>query len=163
MFGGCQTMKKPCLLGIVVIILDQATKFLIDKFVDYGSSINIVSFLNFFNIVNFSNTGVAFSMFQGRNFLLSIINFLLLLTLSLLLYKNFNKINKILQYAFCLVIGGGLGNLTDRLFRGAVIDFLDFGINSIRWPSFNIADSSVCIAEALIFINILLLIKRRRV
>jgi signal peptidase II len=156
-------MKKPCLLGIVIVILDQVTKFLIDKFVGYGSSINVVPFLDFFNIVNFRNTGMAFSMFEGRNSLFFVTNFLLLLGLSLFLYKNFSKMNKVLQYAFCLIIGGGLGNLIDRLFRGAVVDFLDFGINSARWPSFNIADSSISIAGFLIFINILLLIKRRKV
>jgi signal peptidase II len=156
-------MKKPSLLGVIVVVLDQMTKFLIDGFVSNGSSIKIVPFFDFFNIANLSNTGTAFSMFQGRNFLFSVIIFLLLSGLSLWLYKNRNKINKIQQYAFCLIIAGGLGNLIDRLFRGAVIDFLDFGINSLRWPSFNIADSSICIAMFLVFADIVLFRKKQKV
>jgi signal peptidase II len=71
------------------------------------------------------------------------------------LCKNWSKIHEIQRYAFCLVITGGFGNLIDRVLRGAVVDFLDFGINSLRWPAFNIADSCICIAMALILIDIL--------
>ncbi|GHT49405.1 lipoprotein signal peptidase [Endomicrobiia bacterium] len=156
-------MKKPCLLGVIVIILDQVTKFLISRFVSYGSSIKIVPFLNFFNITSVTNTGMSFGMFKDKNSLFSVVIPLFLLGLSLLVYKNRNKINKIQQYAFCLVIAGGLGNLVDRLSRGAVVDFLDFGINSLRWPSFNIADSSNCIAMFLIFVDIIFLSKRQKV
>ncbi|GHT54411.1 lipoprotein signal peptidase [Endomicrobiia bacterium] len=156
-------MKKPCLLGVIVVILDQVTKFLISSSVSYGSSIKIVPFLNFFNITSVTNTGMSFGMFKDKNSLFSVVIPLFLLGLSLLIYKNRNKINKIQQYAFCLVIAGGLGNLVDRLFRGAVVDFLDFGINSLRWPSFNIADSSNCIAMFLIFVDIIFLSKRQKV
>ncbi|GHT38275.1 lipoprotein signal peptidase [Endomicrobiia bacterium] len=156
-------MKKPCLLGVIVVILDQVTKFLINSYVSCGSSIKIVPFLNFFNITSVTNTGMSFGMFKGKNSLFSVIIPLFLLGLSLLIYKNWDKINKIRQYAFCLVIAGGLGNLIDRLFRGAVVDFLDFGINSLRWPSFNIADSSNCIAMFLIIADVIFLSKKQKV
>jgi signal peptidase II len=144
-----------------IVILDQFTKFFADKFIMRGSRTSIISFLNFFNIVNCRNTGIEFGMFQGKNFIFSVVVFLLLSGLLLWLYKNWNKINKIQQYAFCLIFSGGLGNFIDRLFRGAVVDFLDFGINSKRWPSFNIADSCICIAICLIFTNLLISRKRK--
>ncbi|MDR0800870.1 MAG: signal peptidase II [Endomicrobium sp.] len=148
-------MKAPFLIGIIMFILDQLTKILVDKFISYASSVNIISFLDFFNIVNVHNTGAAFSIFRGRNSFFALIVFLFLTVLSGWLYKNWNKLHKIQIYAFCLIISGGLGNLTDRLLRGAVVDFLDFGINSLRWPAFNVADSCIFIASVLILADIL--------
>lgn len=155
-------MKRPLLIGIIALILDQLTKTLVDKFIDYASSVNVISFLDFFNIVNIRNTGVSFSMFQGRNSLFALMVFLFLPAVSIWLYKNWNKIRKVQRYAFCLVISGGLGNLIDRLLRGAVVDFLDFGINSLRWPAFNVADSCVFIAAVIIFVDILMFSKRQK-
>lgn len=155
-------MKRPLLVGIIALILDQLTKTLVDKFIDYASSVNVISFLDFFNIVNIRNTGASFSMFQGRNSLFALMVFLFLLAVSIWLYKNWNKIRKVQRYAFCLVISGGLGNLIDRLLRGAVVDFLDFGINSLRWPAFNVADSCIFIAAVIIFVDILMFSKRQK-
>jgi len=149
-------VKTPFLIGIIVFILDQITKVLVGKFISYAFSVNVISFLNFFNIVNVHNTGVAFSIFHGRNSFFSLIVFLFLTALSRWFYKNWKELRKIQIYAFCLIISGGVGNLTDRLLRGAVVDFLDFGINSLRWPAFNIADSCIFIAVILILADILI-------
>jgi signal peptidase II len=149
-----KTMKKPVILAGVLFAADQISKFLIDVFVVYGSSVKIIPFFEFFNITNARNTGVAFSFFQGQNFLFSVFTAALLLFFCFWLYKNKSAVSKLQKYAFCIVISGGLGNLTDRIFRGAVIDFLDFGINSLRWPAFNVADSCICIAVAIIAADI---------
>ena len=155
-------MKRPLLIGIIAFILDQLTKTLVDRFIDYASTVNVISFLDFFNIVNIRNTGASFSMLQGRNSLFAFIVFLFLPVISVWLYKNWNKIHKVQRYAFCLVISGGLGNLIDRLLRGAVVDFLDFGINSLRWPAFNVADSCIFIAAVLIFVDILIFSRQKK-
>jgi signal peptidase II len=147
-------MKAPLLFAVFIFILDQLTKFLVDKFVVYNSYINIIPQFDFFNITNIHNTGIAFSMLKNRNSLFSLIIFLLLTVTIVWFYKNTVKIPKIQRYAFCLIISGGFGNLSDRLFRGAVVDFLDFGINSLRWPAFNIADSCIFTAVVLIFITV---------
>ncbi|MDR2860645.1 MAG: signal peptidase II [Elusimicrobiota bacterium] len=149
-------MKTPFLIGIIMFILDQFTKILVDKFVSYASSVNVISFLGFFNIVNVHNTGVAFSIFSGRNSFLALSMFLFLTALSGWVYKSWKSLRKIQIYAFYLIISGGLGNLTDRLLRGAVVDFLDFGINSLRWPAFNVADSCIFIAGVLILADVLI-------
>jgi signal peptidase II len=149
-------VRTPFLIGIIMFILDQLTKILVDKFVSYASPINVIPFLNFFNIVNVHNTGAAFSIFRGRNSFFALIVFLFLTTLLGWLYKNWDKLHKIQIYAFYLIISGGFGNFTDRLLRGAVVDFLDFGINSLRWPAFNVADSCIFIAAVFIFADILI-------
>jgi signal peptidase II len=155
-------VKKPLVVGIFVFLLDQFSKYLIVKHVSYESVINIISLFNFFNITNVYNTGMAFSMFQGRNFLFSFMISLFLSALAIWVYKSRKKLDSLQKYAFCLVIFGGLGNLADRFSRGAVVDFLDFGINSLRWPSFNVADSSVCIAISLIVMDILFFDRKRK-
>ncbi|MDR2251483.1 MAG: signal peptidase II [Endomicrobium sp.] len=156
-------MKKPLLLGLLAFILDQFTKYFVVKHVDYAAVINVIPIFNFFNITNIHNTGTAFSILQGKNLLLSLMISLFLSILSLWLYKNKEKFDNLQKYAFCLVIFGGLGNLMDRFFRGFVVDFLDFGVNSLRYPSFNVADSCICIAMFLIAIDLLFLDGKQKV
>ncbi|MDR2666105.1 MAG: signal peptidase II [Endomicrobium sp.] len=156
-------MKKMIFLSIIIIALDQSTKFLVDKFIDYNSYINIIPFCNFFNITNIRNTGIVFGMFKYRNSLFSFLISSLLVIVSLWFRRNLTKMhNKTQRYAFCLIISGGFGNLIDRLFYKGVVDFLDFGVNYLRWPSFNIADSCICIAIIIIFVDVLKFKKNRR-
>jgi signal peptidase II len=155
-------VKKPLILGVFVLVLDQISKYLIVKHVVYASVINIISPFDFFNITNIHNTGTAFSLLQGRNSLFSFMISLFLSALVIWVYKSREKLDSLQKYAFCLIIFGGFGNLSDRFSRGAVVDFLDFGINSLRWPSFNVADSCVCIAIFLIVVDILFFDKKRK-
>lgn len=148
-------MKKPVILAVILFAADQITKYFIDTFVYYGSSVKIIPFFNFFNLTNIHNTGVAFSFFQGKNLMFLIFTAAVLVFFCVWLYKNRSEISRLQQYAFCLVISGGAGNLTDRIFRGAVVDFLDLGINNLRWPSFNVADSCICVGAFLIIIDLL--------
>lgn len=154
-------MKKPVILGLILLILDQLTKYLASSFISYGRFISIISFFDFFNIVNIKNTGMAFSMFQGQNFIFSVGIFIGLSLITIFVYKSWSKMNKIWQYSFCLIISGGIGNFVDRICRGAVVDFLDFGIGSLRWPSFNIADSCIFIAVCIMVFDILVLNKQK--
>jgi len=148
-------MKRPIFLSIILIILDQLTKYLADAFISYGSYVKIIPFFDFFNLTNVRNTGIAFSMFQNNNLFFIIFMAVFLAALAFWLYRNRERITTLQKYAFALILAGGFGNLIDRIFRGAVIDFLDFGINALRWPAFNVADSCVCIAAGLIFVEIL--------
>ncbi|MDR1511622.1 MAG: signal peptidase II [Endomicrobium sp.] len=149
-------MKKMIFFSAIVLITDQFTKLLVDKFVDYASCINIIPFFNLFNITNIRNTGIVWGILKGKNLLFSFVIFSFLVIVSLWFHKNLTKMHKTQRYAFCLIISGGLGNLMDRLLYGGVVDFLDFGINHLRWPSFNIADSCICVAVILVFfVNIL--------
>jgi signal peptidase II len=146
-------MKKTLLLTFSIIVLDQLTKFTVDKFISYNACVTVIPFFNFLNITNIHNSGMAFGLLQGKNLFFLFIILFVLAAVSLWLYKYNNKISKIQKYAICLIIAGGSGNLIDRLFRSAVVDFLDFGINSLRYPAFNIADSCICTAMLLILID----------
>lgn len=60
-----------------------------------------------------------------------------------------------LRIALALIMGGALGNVYDRIVRGAVIDFLEFYISDYRWPAFNVADMGITIGTALVLLDIL--------
>jgi len=77
------------------------------------------------------------------------------------IYLAIKEVSYLSFFAYCLIIGGALGNLFDRIFRGFVVDFIDVGINeNLRWFVFNIADSVITIAIFLLIIDSF--IKRRK-
>ncbi|MFH1376183.1 MAG: signal peptidase II [Candidatus Woesearchaeota archaeon] len=113
-------MKKFLLIAFLVVIFDQVTKFLLED-VHYG-------------IFNYTtNTGAAFSLFQGYTVILSIISALVIVFI-LFVYKKYSRY----YLSLGLILGGTIGNLIDRIMFGYVRDFVDFGF----WPVFNIADAA---------------------
>ncbi len=138
------------ILPIVYVFLDQITKFLVVKNIAYRSFIKINDYLS---IVNVSNTGTAFSMFQNNNLIFIFLISAILVFLIIFILKNKTALTKFQIHCMLLILAGGAGNLIDRIFRGSVVDFIDIGYKEIyRWPSFNVADSCVCIGVVLFII-----------
>ncbi|GMO56257.1 MAG: hypothetical protein Ta2D_00830 [Rickettsiales bacterium] len=122
-----------------------------------GGVYNYIQITSFFNIVEVINTGVSFGMFNSISYgqiILSSITFFLLCFLFFLMWK---EANFYLIYVYAMIIGGGIGNLYDRIIYGGVFDFLDFHIKQWHWPAFNFADTMVCIGIALLLLNELLI------
>jgi signal peptidase II len=146
-------MKFLLLITIPLILLDQLTKWLVQVNIPYGAEVPIIP--GFFSLVHVSNTGAAFSIFQGNNlFFIALAVTALLVVLFWLvrddLIKNREqKLQVGAKVALCLFAAGITGNLLDRILKGSVVDFLHFYIQQYAWPSFNIADSCICIAAAL--------------
>lgn len=150
-------MRYLIFLGLPLFALDQLTKWLVRQNIPYGAEIPIVP--GFFSLVHASNTGAAFSMFTGNNFFfiglavaaLGVIAFLLIRDSPA--RKTEERLSHLTKISFGLLASGILGNLADRIFRGAVTDFLHFYINEYAWPSFNVADSCICIAAGLLILG----------
>ena len=103
-------------------------------------------------------------MFQNNNLFFIILVSLVIIALIYFFYKNKNEFTKIQTHALLLILAGGTGNLIDRVFRGAVVDFIDVGYKEIyRWPAFNVADSCVCIGVTLFVISLLFFNKKAKV
>jgi signal peptidase II len=140
-------------ISLPLFILDQLTKVLIIKNFNLGDEKAIIP--NFFNLVRVHNTGIAFGKFNDTtysNIIFSIIATIALVTIIILWKKN-KFPGTINNYAIILLMPGILGNLIDRIWHGYVVDFLDFYIKNYHWPSFNIADSCICISAGLLFIS----------
>ena len=142
------------LMAIAVLCLDQLAKKLVlhNLYVDQEK----ILIPGFFKLVHWGNTGAAWSLFIGKNRSLAVVAVAALVVL--LISRNyFDAHTKLGQVSLGLIFGGILGNLTDRLFEGHVIDFLYFyierrGGREIGFPAFNVADSAICIGVGLIFI-----------
>jgi|TARA_B110000438_G_scaffold22738_1_gene20651 signal peptidase II len=130
-------------LPFFIILLDQLSKILVHTKMNlYDSFVVIPSLLDFTYI---RNEGIAFGInFPGGKILFIILPILITFYLiSLLKNKEFE--DNMSQVALLLIIGGAIGNILDRIFRGYVVDFIDFHINGAHWYIFNVADSSVTI------------------
>jgi signal peptidase II len=149
-------MRYLIYLSLPLFALDQLTKWLIRQYVPYGSEIPIIP--GFFSLVHASNTGAAFSMFTGNNIFFVCLALVALAVIIFLLVRDgygrpiSQRLTQPTKISFALLAGGIAGNLTDRVFRGAVTDFLHFYVREYAWPSFNIADSCICVAAGLLLL-----------
>ncbi|MDE3084583.1 MAG: signal peptidase II [Verrucomicrobiota bacterium] len=134
-----------------VFVLDQVTKTWIHArlpFGTYGEPFAIPVVPGFFYLVHVGNTGAAWSLFSGKSTVLAVLAVVTLLAIFLW-RKQLGLRQTQAQISFGLLCGGILGNLVDRLIHGHVIDFLDFHFGSYIYPTFNIADSAICIGVGL--------------
>ncbi len=136
-------------LSIPLYALDQWTKYLVVQNIDPHQPRNLIP--DFFELVRITNTGAAFGSFKNNNaFFIAISCIALIFVLVLLLRRRAPDAWRDISLA--LLLAGILGNLTDRLLHGYVIDFLLFDLHipyAHPWPAFNIADS--CITIAVVF------------
>lgn len=159
----------PVSLAVVVIILDQLTKILIVQNIP-RFSIGAQFFDGLIRIIHVSNTGVAFSFGAGwtaavRQLAFSLVP-LVIIGLVISVYFRNKDFNQLQRWAIMGIVGGGIGNLIDRIFRTeGVIDFIDvkfFGIFGMeRWPTFNVADAAVVICGILLLISFIHTVKNQ--
>jgi signal peptidase II len=147
-------------LAAVVFVLDFATKALIRSFVSAWDTYSVIP--GFFNIIHTENPGGAFSMFANadpdwRAFFFVGVSTAALVLIAFLLWRPNGRLGDSLKlrYGLALIMGGSLGNLYDRLVRGAVTDFLEFYVGAYRWPAFNVADMALTVGAALVLLDML--------
>jgi signal peptidase II len=140
-------------LSILVIVLDQATKYLAETLLVMHQPIPV---LPSFNLMLTYNTGAAFSFLADaggwqRWFFLSL-GVAVSVGLILWLYRLKPGENR-LAVALALILGGAVGNLIDRAWLGQVIDFIQLYYDRWYWPAFNIADSAITIGAVLLVVD----------
>ena len=131
--------RRIAALALVVLALDQFTKWLVLHALNLGDEMTVIP--GFFKLVQWRNTGAAWSQFSGNNNALAFVAFRALLLLAVMCFRQHHTLAS--QIAFGLIVGGIAGNLTDRLLPGrhAVVDFLYFylqqrnGASSVFPPS----------------------------
>jgi signal peptidase II len=136
-------------VALPLYALDQATKLWIVQNFLFHEQRTIIP--NFFDLVYFGNTGAAFSMFSDNNRFFIGLSVVALIGL-IVFYGRGAFPDRLSRWGVALLLAGILGNLTDRLLHGHVVDFLLFDLHvrfANPWPAFNVADSCICVASAL--------------
>ena len=129
-------------LAAAVIAFDQLTKHLVRAFIDHGETVPEGWAVR---LVNVSNTGAAFGILQNQGAFLVITS--LIGVVAILLYYFYPPFDYWpMTAALALILGGAIGNLSDRIRLGEVTDFIDFP----HYPSFNVADSSIVVGVAVL-------------
>jgi signal peptidase II len=150
------------IVSILVLLLDQATKFYIDRSMDLHSSLTVVE--NFFNITYLRNKGAAFGFLATSSYRLPFFIMISIVAVAVII-RVFFKLRpdqKFTAFALALIFSGALGNLIDRVRLGEVIDFLDAHWYGHHWPAFNVADSAICVGVFLLAVDMIFEEKRQQ-
>ena len=152
------------ILSAGIIIVDQVTKIIVVHTIPKGGGIRVID--DFFRIIYVQNPAIAFSLGRGieagaRRALFMLLPLAVIAVLFLYYLFTREPLSRFQKWTFGALVGGGLGNYVDRIFRPAgVVDFLDFKFYGIfgleRWPTFNVADMTVVISGILLFISFLI-------
>ncbi len=144
------------LISVLIVVLDLWTKSLATESLSLYRPVELTSWLN---MTLAHNYGAAFSflsdaggwqrwLFTG---LASVVTLVLIVWLLRL-----QSSEKLTAAALCLIIGGAVGNLIDRIINGYVVDFIDVHVNDWHWPAFNLADSAITCGVILLLLDSLL-------
>jgi signal peptidase II len=138
-----------------VLVLDQLTKYLVEKHIRMYETITIIP--GFFNLTHVRNRGAAFSLLSGapagfRSVFFITITLIAVAVIAVLIKKTQERLQVM---SFSLIAGGAVGNVIDRIRYGEVVDFIQWYIRSYSWPSFNIADSAITVGVTLLAIDML--------
>ncbi|ADU28762.1 signal peptidase II [Evansella cellulosilytica] len=140
------------IVALLILLLDQVTKWLVVQNMNIGESIPIINGL--FYITSHRNAGAAFGILQGQLWLFIIIT----IGVSCVLIYLIQTIKKGMNWygvSLALLLGGAIGNFTDRLFRGGeVVDFINVYIFSYNFPIFNVADMALNVGVVMMLIHL---------
>ncbi|HEX6989695.1 MAG TPA: signal peptidase II [Bacillota bacterium] len=128
-------------LAAIVLAVDRLSKWWVVRTFDLGDSLPLIP--GIFHLTYVRNTGAAFSLFPGGTVLLAVFS-ALVVTGILIFARRIHALG--IGAELGLILGGGLGNLVDRVREGGVVDFLDFRV----WPVFNLADTALVIGVLIV-------------
>ena len=137
------------IVGAVLVIIDQIIKYFVSAYLQPVGSVSVID--NIFSLTYVENKGVAFGMFSDMRWIFVVLTSILLVIIIFYMFKKRPK-GKFFYVCAALIIGGGIGNLIDRIFYGYVIDYLSL---SFFPPVCNFAD--YCITAGTIMLVIYLL------
>ena len=149
-------MKYLLFLALPLMLVDQLTKLLICRHLGYGVEVPVIP--GFFGLVHVTNTGAAFGVFQGNNAFFMVLAVVALAIVLWVFWRDRtaapgSRLAAVTKVALALLVAGIVGNLLDRIWRGQVTDYLHFYYRQYEYPSFNVADSCICIAAALLILG----------
>ncbi len=150
--------------GIIffILILDIITKQLVVNYLGYSSRLDYLG--GFIRIALVYNKGGVFGIMQGYKNLFLVVSIIVLIMMLVYYYFEKNK-TTLFTLSMSFIVAGALGNIIDRVIPGrpGVVDFISVGVDGVyRWPSFNVADSSIVVGAFILVIVFYLEEKRRK-
>ena len=139
-----------------IVLTDQITKHLVSSSLELNQTVHVFSGL--LDLTYIHNYGAAFSILQNKQAFLITFTGIAMAAIIIYVLKERKKLSRTELAALGLIVGGGLGNLTDRVLNGYVVDFLNMYI----LPVFNVADMAVCAGSALLVYSVVILEARLR-
>ena len=150
-------MRLVAALGGIVLILDQAAKWVALHRLPLGVPIGVIDGL--FSLTLVMNPGLAFGMLAtvppGWRWVVALLSIAALGVLATVATRLLPDGGPVAAVGIGMIFGGAAGNLIDRARFGAVVDFLDFYWRGWHWPAFNVADSAITVGVALLALRML--------
>jgi len=140
------------IIALLIILIDQLTKWLIVKNMELGESIQVIE--NFLYITSHRNRGAAWGILQGQMWFFYIITAIVIVAIVYYIQKE-AKGKILLSVSLAFMLGGAIGNFIDRVYRKEVVDFVNTYIFSYNFPIFNVADSALVIGVGLLMFQML--------
>ena len=137
-------------MSIILIAIDQLSKLYFYNNQMLYSGYEIID--NFFYLTYLENKGAAFGLFQNGRWYFLVIT---IIAIGVMIWYFIKNNNFVLRLSLLLLISGGIGNYIDRLFRGSVVDFLDFYPFGYDFPIFNFADICVTVGVAILIFYVI--------
>jgi signal peptidase II len=144
------------LIALLILVADHAAKWIVRAKLYPREALEIIP--GYLRLSYLHNSGVAFGLFDEiesvwKPYILG--GMAIVAVAAIVIYGlHVSQSRKLLQLALAITLGGILGNFIDRIFRGYVIDFIEFHIKEVfHWPTFNIADSAITIGIILLLID----------
>ncbi|MEE8365762.1 MAG: signal peptidase II [Gammaproteobacteria bacterium] len=140
-------------ISALVVALDQLAKLVAESLLSPHQAVNVLPFFDWYLTYN---TGAAFSFLAGaggwQRWFFTITTFMISIVI-LFWIKKLPPTDKITGISLCLILGGAIGNLIDRIYLGYVIDYIQVWLGSYPWPAFNIADAAISVGAAILIVS----------
>lgn len=148
-------------LALLIIFVDQWTKWLVVKHMELGE--RIVIWDPYLNLLSHRNRGAAWGMLQGQMWLFYIVTLVVIIGILYYFHKE-AKGQPLFAISLMLLLGGAIGNFIDRLWRKEVVDFIDVLIPVIQYdfPIFNVADAALTVGVIVIILHVFLDEKKKK-
>ncbi|CAM3758751.1 signal peptidase II [Alkalicoccus chagannorensis] len=138
------------ILAVVVVALDQWTKWLVVENMEIGQSIPLIE--NVLHLTSHRNAGAAFGILQGQLWIFFIVTVAAVGYVTYLIQRKLDG-SKWFGIGLALILGGAVGNFIDRVLEGAVVDFVDVYIFAYNYPIFNVADMALVTGVIMVLIH----------
>ncbi|PWM67560.1 MAG: signal peptidase II [Clostridiales bacterium] len=148
-------MVSAFIIALAVVVIDLALKYAVSSGMTVGQSFEVIP--GVLNVTYVQNTGAAFGILGQQRWIFIVVSAIMIVLLTLFLARA-KGYHKLVYISAALILGGGVGNMVDRLSLGYVIDYIDFCAFPSLWRwVFNAADTAVCVGAGLLIVYLLFL------